>query len=119
MITKQFETLEAEDGKMRRRAVSVLLAGVMTLGLAAAGLTGCGSAGEGKESIRLMVWSPQNDQSKDNGEWLQTMCEAFATNIPDGILHLCMGSLMRPELPVQFHRMLRQAQMYLCTQMIH
>ena len=55
MITKQFETLEAEDGKMRRRAVSVLLAGVMTLGLAAAGLTGCGSAGEGKESIRLMV----------------------------------------------------------------
>lgn len=68
MITKQFETLEAEDGKMKRKAMSVLLAGVMTLGLAAAGLTGCGSAGEGKESIRLMVWSPQNDQSKDNGE---------------------------------------------------
>ena len=68
---------------MRRRAVSVLLAGVMTLGLAAAGLTGCGSAGEGKESIRLMVWSPQNDQSKDNGEWLQTMCEAFADEHPE------------------------------------
>ena len=82
MLTKQFETLEAEDGKMRRRAVSVLLAGVMTFGLAVAGLTGCGSAGEGKESIRLMVWSPQNDQSKDNGEWLQTMCEAFADEHP-------------------------------------
>ena len=68
---------------MRRRAVSVLLAGVMTFGLAAAGLTGCGSAGEGKESIRLMVWSPQNDQSKDNGEWLQTMCEAFADEHPE------------------------------------
>ena len=68
---------------MRRKAVSVLLAGAMTLGLAAAGLTGCGSTGGGKESIRLMVWSPQNDQSKDNGEWLQTMCEAFADEHPE------------------------------------
>ena len=30
-----------------------------------------------------MVWSPQNDQSKDNGEWLQTMCEAFAEEHPE------------------------------------
>ena len=30
-----------------------------------------------------MVWSPQNDQSKDNGEWLQTMCETFAERHPE------------------------------------
>ena len=70
---------------MKKRAVAVLLAGVMTLGLAAAGLTGCGndSAEGGTENVRLMVWSPQNDQSKDNGEWLQTMCNNFAEEHPE------------------------------------
>ena len=54
--------------RMRRRAVSALLAGVMTFTLAAAGLTGCGDSAEaGSEKVRLMVWSPQKDQSKDNG----------------------------------------------------
>ncbi len=71
-------------GSMRRRAVSALLAGVMSFTLAAAGLTGCGdSAKEGTEKVRLMVWSPQNDQSRDNGEWLQTMCEQFADEHPE------------------------------------
>lgn len=70
--------------RMRKRAVSVLLAGVMTFGLAAAGLTGCGDSTEREaEKVRLMVWSPQNDQSKDNGEWLQTMCERFAEEHPE------------------------------------
>ena len=70
---------------MKKRAVAVLLAGVMTFGLAAAGLTGCGSgsAEGGAENVRLMVWSPQNDQSKDNGEWLQTMCNNFADEHPE------------------------------------
>ena len=70
---------------MKKRAVAVLLAGVMTFGLAAAGLTGCGndSAEGGTENVRLMVWSPQNDQSKDNGEWLQTMCNNFAEEHPE------------------------------------
>lgn len=36
---------------MRRRALSVLLAGVLTTGLAVTGLTGCGSGQEGKESV--------------------------------------------------------------------
>ena len=63
----------------------MLLAGVMTFGLAATGLTGCGndSAEGGTENVRLMVWSPQNDQSKDNGEWLQTMCNNFAEEHPE------------------------------------
>lgn len=31
-----------------------------------------------RKKIRLMVWSPSEDQSKESGEWLQTMCESFA-----------------------------------------
>ena len=30
-----------------------------------------------------MVWSPQGDQSKDQGEWLQTCCNAFADEHPE------------------------------------
>ena len=71
------------EEKMRKRGVAFLLAAA----LAVAGLSGCGAAsGEtasGSEKVRLMVWSPQNDQSKDNGEWLQTMCEAFADEHPE------------------------------------
>ena len=69
--------------KMRKRGAALLLAAA----LAVTGLAGCGaSSGEtasGGEKVRLMVWSPQNDQSKDNGEWLQTMCEAFAEEHPE------------------------------------
>lgn len=66
---------------MKKKGMAVLLAAC----LAASALTGCGgSAGsDGQEKIRLMVWSPQNDQSKDNGEWLQTMCESFAEKHPE------------------------------------
>ena len=68
---------------MRRRAVALLMAALMTAGLAATGLTGCGDEGGGRESVRLMVWSPQGDQSKDAGEWLQTCCNAFAEEHPE------------------------------------
>ena len=49
------------------------------------GLTGCGiaSGGEGQEKVRLMVWSPSEDQSKDSGQWLQTCCEKFAELHPE------------------------------------
>ena len=30
-----------------------------------------------------MVWSPSEDQSKDSGEWLQTMCNNFAKEHPE------------------------------------
>lgn len=70
---------------MMRRGLAVFLTGIMTLGLTAAGLTGCGSdtGEEGTEKIRLMVWSPSEDQSKDSGEWLQTVCEQFAEEHPE------------------------------------
>ena len=68
---------------MRRRAVALMMAALMTAGLAVTGLTGCGDESGGRESVRLMVWSPQGDQSKDAGEWLQTCCNAFAEEHPE------------------------------------
>lgn len=62
---------------------------LLAAGISAAmlmGLAGCGSA-EGNagdtEKIRLMVWSPSEDQSKDSGEWLQTCCNRFAEQHPE------------------------------------
>lgn len=66
---------------MKRKGCAILLA--VSLGIC--GLTGCGSSvqsGEEREKVRLMVWSPSEDQSQDSGEWLQTMCESFAEENP-------------------------------------
>ena len=67
-----------------RRGLARFLTGIMTLTLVA-GLTGCGGSksANGVEKVRLMVWSPSEDQSKDNGEWLQTMCKSFANQHPE------------------------------------
>lgn len=58
-----------------------------TAALCAAGLllAGCGPvAGDSSvEKIRLMVWSPSEDQSKDSGQWLQTCCENFSALHPE------------------------------------
>ena len=68
-----------------KRRLATFLTGIMTAVLVAAGLTGCGSstADKGSEKVRLMVWSPSEDQSKDSGEWLQTMCNNFAKEHPE------------------------------------
>ena len=61
------------------RMLTVLLALALVL-------TGCGStegARGSAEKVRLMVWSPSEDQSKDSGEWLQTCCEQFAQLHPE------------------------------------
>ena len=65
-------------GKMARVAAA-LCAGAMLL-------TGCGNTGSGQnavEKVRLMVWSPSEDQSQSSGQWLQTSCEAFAEKPPE------------------------------------
>lgn len=68
-----------------KRKLAILM-GVLMCGSA---LCGCGSTGQtvpakGEvESIRLMVWAPSEDQSRDSGEWLQTCCEAFAAEHPE------------------------------------
>lgn len=68
---------------MRKKGLALLLA----IGLLAANIAGCGSSrqdgADKRESVRLMVWSPSEDQSKDSGEWLQRTCEAFAAEHPE------------------------------------
>lgn len=64
------------------RRLSMVLAGVM----GALALSGCGQgiAGQqGAEKVRLMVWSPTEDQSESSGRWLQTSCEKFAEQHPE------------------------------------
>lgn len=67
---------------MKKRGVAVLLAASFAISMFA----GCSGETElvgKKEKVRLMVWSPSEDQSKDSGEWLQTMCEQFAQEHPE------------------------------------
>lgn len=70
---------------MKKRGVALVMAAVV----AAMGISGCGGKAKkdsetGKaEKIRLMVWSPSEDQSKDSGEWLQTTCEDFVKLHPE------------------------------------
>lgn len=65
-----------------RKKLSAALAVTLTGATLAGLLTGCSRSG-GAESVRLMVWSPSEDQSKDSGEWLQTCCEKFAEMHPE------------------------------------
>lgn len=66
-----------------------LIAGVLASVLSVTALAGCGTetsdstAQAEKEKVRLMVWSPSEDQSKDSGEWLQNSCNAFAEEHPE------------------------------------
>ena len=40
-------------------------------------------AEEEKVAVTVTVWGPQEDQSEENGKWLQTMCEKFAAAHPE------------------------------------
>lgn len=66
--------------KRMKRAAAAFMALACLLAL-----TGCSSLGGSSEteSIRLMVWSPSEDQSQDSGQWLQTCCENFAALHPE------------------------------------
>lgn len=69
---------------MKRKGAAKLLAGILAAGMAVSGLSGCGKqTADGSEKVRLMVWSPSEDQSKDSGAWLQTMCDQFAKEHPE------------------------------------
>ena len=65
-----------------RRKLSAALALTLAGATLAAMLSGCSGSGS-SENVRLMVWSPSEDQSKDSGEWLQTCCENFAAMHPE------------------------------------
>ena len=79
-----------------KKLIAMMMALVLCMGL----LAGCGgsSGGSGgstgggggastdnKEAVNVTVtvWGPQEDQSDDNGKWLQTQCEAFAAAHPE------------------------------------
>lgn len=69
---------------MKRKGVAKLIAGILAAGMVVSGLAGCGKqSADGSEKVRLMVWSPSEDQSKDSGAWLQTMCDRFAKEHPE------------------------------------
>lgn len=78
---------------MRKKLV-IFMAAVMGMSL----LGGCGSSqtqsvpAQGEvQDIRLMVWAPSEDQSKDSGEWLQNCCEAFADEHPEYNIEFVYG----------------------------
>lgn len=62
------------------------LALLAAAGLVVSGFSGCASESTAMDStsekVRLMVWSPSEDQSKESGEWLQNSCEEFARQNP-------------------------------------
>lgn len=67
---------------MKKRGMAVVMTAVFAISMFAGCSGETESVGE-KEKVRLMVWSPSEDQSKDSGEWLQTMCEQFAQEHPE------------------------------------
>lgn len=78
-----------------KKKLAILTAAVLGASL----MSGCGGNGGGQsasadgevKSIRLMVWAPSEDQSKDSGEWLQTCCDAFAEQHPEYDIHFVYG----------------------------
>lgn len=68
---------------MMKKALAMMAAGTVLT----AALTGCSAeqtdTRTAGEKVRLMVWSPSEDQSKDSGEWLQKSCDAFAELHPE------------------------------------
>ena len=79
----------------RRQALALGASGALTMALAACG-GGSGSeggSGSGDEKVEatVTVWGPQEDQSDDNGNWLQTQCEAFAAEHPEWTLTFKYG----------------------------
>lgn len=67
--------------KKRKRLLAAAMSTAFLLG--ATGCSAGGSNGGSGEKVRLMVWSPSEDQSKDSGEWLQTCCNNFAAQHPE------------------------------------
>ncbi len=78
----------------RRQILALGLSGAFTMALSACG-GGAGTGGDtgtdaggdtgGDENVdvAVTVWGPQEDQSDENGKWLQTQCEAFAAAHPE------------------------------------
>ena len=78
----------------RRQALALGLSGAATMALAACGGgsdSGASAGGDENVDVTVTVWSPQEDQSDDNGKWLQTQCEAFAAAHPEWTIKFNYG----------------------------
>ena len=87
----------------RRQVLALGLSGALSMALTACGggNNGGGDGGSGDggstdgggEAVEatITVWGPQEDQSADNGNWLQTQCEAFAAAHPEWTLTFKYG----------------------------
>jgi arabinogalactan oligomer/maltooligosaccharide transport system substrate-binding protein len=70
---------------MKKKVLAMALATTMV----ATSFAGCGASGSNSGSngdskdITLTVWSPAEDQSKDEGNWLKKECEAFNKEHPE------------------------------------
>lgn len=85
--------------KKSKKALALLMAATMTMGLAACGSKendtdvtptpgnqgNPGNQGDSAdaEDITLTVWGPSEDQSAEQGNWLPTMCEKFNEAHPE------------------------------------
>ncbi|MDO5410552.1 MAG: extracellular solute-binding protein [Lachnospiraceae bacterium] len=68
---------------MKKKVLALMMA-AMTVMMCFAGCgTSAGNNASGAKKVRLMVWSPSEDQSKASGEWLQKSCESFAKEHPE------------------------------------
>lgn len=86
-----------------KRKLALLMTGVLTaITLSGCGLQASGNKGaDGKEEVRLMIWSPTEDQSKDSGEWLQTSCKRFAELHPEWDITFVYGIADEPTSATQ------------------
>ena len=81
----------------RRQILALGMSGAFTIALSACGGgnggggNGGGEGGDEAVNATITVWGPQEDQSADNGNWLQTQCEAFAAEHPDWTLNFKYG----------------------------
>ncbi len=80
------KTCKRKGSSINRKIRSVLAAALALLVLCGA-VAGCGSqakkSGEEGEPVRLIIWSPSEDQSRQKGAWLQTCCEKFDDMHPE------------------------------------
>ena len=77
----------------RRQALTLGLSGMASMALAACGGGSGSDGGSAEEAVKatVVVWGPQEDQSDENGTWLQTECDAFAAAHPDWTLTFKYG----------------------------
>lgn len=88
-----------------KKALALLMAATMTLGLGACGSKDNdadptkqpSSNGDGNVSaenpidVELKVWSPSEDQNAEQGNWLQTMCDKFNAEHPEWNIKFTYG----------------------------